>query len=194
MRGLRGPLSPGCGAAQGGEGGPDPLPKVRRTHRRAAPGRTPDPCPSCSHGKRSCVAGEKRSTAGGTRSSSARRGSFPEGADGLRCRYFRHVPFRACLIPRSPATGNQPASGRGSGCTRAGMGIALARGRDCTRAGTAIALARGTVRGCIPSATRSRPDITLAKAKLHWEPTIPLRDGLVRTIGYFRSHLGDLLK
>ena len=33
---------------------------------------------------------------------------------------------------------------------------------------------------------RRRPDISLAKAKLHWEPTIALRDGLVRTIEYFR--------
>ncbi len=39
---------------------------------------------------------------------------------------------------------------------------------------------------------RRRPDITLAKTKLHWEPTIPLRDGLARTIDYFRSHLGVL--
>jgi UDP-glucuronate decarboxylase len=37
---------------------------------------------------------------------------------------------------------------------------------------------------------RRRPDITLAKAKLGWEPTVPLRDGLVKTIAYFR----DLLK
>jgi UDP-glucuronate decarboxylase len=35
-------------------------------------------------------------------------------------------------------------------------------------------------------------DITLAKAKLRWEATIPLRDGLVRTIEYFRSHAGVL--
>jgi UDP-glucuronate decarboxylase len=41
---------------------------------------------------------------------------------------------------------------------------------------------------------RRCPDITLAKEKLHWEPTILLRDGLIRTIDYFRSHLGDLLK
>jgi len=41
---------------------------------------------------------------------------------------------------------------------------------------------------------RRCPDITLAKAKLHWEPTIALRDGLVRTIDYFRAHLGVLLK
>jgi UDP-glucuronate decarboxylase len=34
--------------------------------------------------------------------------------------------------------------------------------------------------------------ITLAKAKLHWEPTVPLRDGLIRTIEYFRSHPGVL--
>jgi UDP-glucuronate decarboxylase len=34
---------------------------------------------------------------------------------------------------------------------------------------------------------RRRPDISLAKAKLRWEPTIPLREGLIRTIDYFRS-------
>ena len=39
---------------------------------------------------------------------------------------------------------------------------------------------------------RRCPDITLAKAKLRWEPTIPLRDGLIRTIDYFRSNLGVL--
>jgi UDP-glucuronate decarboxylase len=39
---------------------------------------------------------------------------------------------------------------------------------------------------------RRRPDITLAKAKLGWEPTVPLRDGLIRTIDYFRSNLGVL--
>jgi UDP-glucuronate decarboxylase len=36
---------------------------------------------------------------------------------------------------------------------------------------------------------RRRPDITLAKAKLHWEPTIPLRDGLTRTVAFFRELL-----
>jgi len=41
---------------------------------------------------------------------------------------------------------------------------------------------------------RRRPDITLAKEKLRWEPTIPLCDGLVRTIEYFRAHPGVLLK
>ena len=38
--------------------------------------------------------------------------------------------------------------------------------------------------------SRRRPDITLAKTKLGWEPTVPLREGLVKTIAYF----GDLLK
>jgi hypothetical protein len=38
---------------------------------------------------------------------------------------------------------------------------------------------------------RRRPDISLAKEKLRWEPTIPLRNGLTRTIEYFRSHLID---
>jgi UDP-glucuronate decarboxylase len=34
---------------------------------------------------------------------------------------------------------------------------------------------------------RRRPDITLAKQKLGWEPKIPVRDGLARTIAYFRE-------
>jgi UDP-glucuronate decarboxylase len=33
---------------------------------------------------------------------------------------------------------------------------------------------------------RRRPDISLAKEKVRWEPTIPLRDGIIRTIDYFR--------
>jgi UDP-glucuronate decarboxylase len=32
-----------------------------------------------------------------------------------------------------------------------------------------------------------KPDITLAKEKLGWEPKIPLEEGLDRTIEYFRS-------
>jgi len=34
---------------------------------------------------------------------------------------------------------------------------------------------------------RRRPDISLAKGKLHWEPTIPLREGLTRTVAFFRE-------
>ena len=37
-----------------------------------------------------------------------------------------------------------------------------------------------------------RPDITLARETLGWHPTIPLREGLIRTIAYFESRLsGD---
>ena len=36
---------------------------------------------------------------------------------------------------------------------------------------------------------RRQPDITRAKATLGWEPTIPLAEGLARTIEYFRSSL-----
>ena len=32
-----------------------------------------------------------------------------------------------------------------------------------------------------------RPDISLARSKLDWEPKVPLRDGLVETIAYFRG-------
>jgi len=34
-----------------------------------------------------------------------------------------------------------------------------------------------------------RPDITLAKELLGWEPRVPVREGLLRTIGYFREVL-----
>jgi UDP-glucuronate decarboxylase len=33
--------------------------------------------------------------------------------------------------------------------------------------------------------TQRRPDIRLAQEKLNWQPSVPLRDGLVRTIAYF---------
>ncbi len=40
--------------------------------------------------------------------------------------------------------------------------------------------------------TRRKPDITRAKDKLGWQPSIGLDDGLGRTIEYFRSHLPTL--
>lgn len=36
-----------------------------------------------------------------------------------------------------------------------------------------------------------RPDISKAKAVLDWEPTVPLEEGLTRTIAYFRALLED---
>ncbi len=35
--------------------------------------------------------------------------------------------------------------------------------------------------------TKRKPDISLAKEKLDWEPTVQLRDGLTKTIEYFQS-------
>jgi UDP-glucuronate decarboxylase len=35
--------------------------------------------------------------------------------------------------------------------------------------------------------TQRQPDITLAKSKLGWEPKVPLREGLKKTIQYFAS-------
>ena len=35
--------------------------------------------------------------------------------------------------------------------------------------------------------TRRRPDIRLAKEKLNWQPTIPLEEGLRKTIDWFRT-------
>jgi len=34
-----------------------------------------------------------------------------------------------------------------------------------------------------------RPDITLARKVIKWEPTIPLEDGLKRTIAYFKTRV-----
>jgi UDP-glucuronate decarboxylase len=35
--------------------------------------------------------------------------------------------------------------------------------------------------------TRRRPDITLAKEKLNWQPKVPLQEGLQKTINWFKS-------
>jgi UDP-glucuronate decarboxylase len=35
-----------------------------------------------------------------------------------------------------------------------------------------------------------RPDITLAREQLGWEPQVALREGLERTIGWFADRLG----
>ena len=37
------------------------------------------------------------------------------------------------------------------------------------------------------SPERRRPDIALARDRLGWEPTIDLRDGLTRTVEWFRT-------
>ena len=38
---------------------------------------------------------------------------------------------------------------------------------------------------------RRKPDITLAKELLSWEPIVPLQDGLSKTIAYFKQMLGN---
>ena len=38
--------------------------------------------------------------------------------------------------------------------------------------------------------TQRKPDISLAAEKLSWAPTIPLNEGLDKTIAYFRAKLG----
>ncbi len=39
--------------------------------------------------------------------------------------------------------------------------------------------------------TVRQPDITVARRELGWEPTIDLRDGLARTVAWFREHVRD---
>jgi UDP-glucuronate decarboxylase len=36
-----------------------------------------------------------------------------------------------------------------------------------------------------------QPDITQARKVLDWQPTIPLKEGLTRTIAYFRGVLAE---
>ena len=36
-----------------------------------------------------------------------------------------------------------------------------------------------------------RPDITRARTLLGWEPKVPLEEGLVKTIEYFRTKVGQ---
>jgi UDP-glucuronate decarboxylase len=43
----------------------------------------------------------------------------------------------------------------------------------------------------IDDPTRRKPDVTLAKKLLDWEPTVPLEQGLESTIAYFREELGE---
>jgi UDP-glucuronate decarboxylase len=39
--------------------------------------------------------------------------------------------------------------------------------------------------------TQRKPDIRLAQKLLDWTPTVNLRDGLERTVDYFRRRLAD---
>ena len=39
-----------------------------------------------------------------------------------------------------------------------------------------------------------RPDITRARTLLGWEPKVGLEEGLLNTVGYFKSKLADLTR
>ena len=36
-----------------------------------------------------------------------------------------------------------------------------------------------------------KPDISIARAKLNWEPRVPLEEGLTKTLDYFRGRLAE---
>ncbi len=40
--------------------------------------------------------------------------------------------------------------------------------------------------------TQRRPDISKARQLLDWQPTVPLKDGLARTISYFEAKLNGV--
>jgi UDP-glucuronate decarboxylase len=54
-----------------------------------------------------------------------------------------------------------------------------------------VGTSMGTALAPLPSddPRQRQPDITLARTLLHWEPRVPLTDGLDRTISYFRELL-----
>lgn len=56
-------------------------------------------------------------------------------------------------------------------------------------------LARGDEVLCVDNffTSRRRPDITLARKVLGWEPVVPVREGLARTIAYFRGVMPALV-
>jgi len=41
---------------------------------------------------------------------------------------------------------------------------------------------------------KRKPDITIAKKELGWEPTVSVRDGLAKTIEYFRKELEETVR
>ena len=44
---------------------------------------------------------------------------------------------------------------------------------------------------CRDDPNKRRPDITVAKRVLGWEPKVPVRDGLQKAVEYFRRELED---
>lgn len=48
---------------------------------------------------------------------------------------------------------------------------------------------------CVPfrrdDPAKRRPDISVAKRELKWQPAVPVRDGLQKTIDYFRRELEE---
>jgi UDP-glucuronate decarboxylase len=59
-----------------------------------------------------------------------------------------------------------------------------------------VGTSMGTALAPLPSddPRQRQPDITLARTLLHWEPRVPLTDGLDRTISYFRELLSTASK
>jgi len=62
------------------------------------------------------------------------------------------------------------------------------RARERGRRPLCVALAhRGPIARDVVVGTRRKPDITLSRTLLGWEPKIALREGLVSTFEYFRE-------
>jgi nucleoside-diphosphate-sugar epimerase len=38
---------------------------------------------------------------------------------------------------------------------------------------------------------KRRPDISVAKRELEWQPHVPVREGLTKTVDYFRKELRE---
>ena len=107
--------------------------------------------------------------------------------DGSQTRSFCYVDD---LIERLPPADGEPGRGhRADQHRQSGRVHHPAAGRE--GAGDSPARARTIERRPLPEndPLQRRPDISRAKALLDWQPTIPLEQGLVKTIGYFDALL-----
>ena len=105
--------------------------------------------------------------------------------DGSQTRSFC---YRDDLVEGLIRMMNAPGRLRRPGESRQPGGVHDPRtGRAGARADRLAARSWST-RRCRPTIPRSAsPDITLAQQRLGWQPTVPLREGLAKTIDWFRS-------
>ena len=64
-----------------------------------------------------------------------------------------------------------------------------ARAGPARHRGHGLSFDRRVPAASVDDPTQRQPDITLARTQLGWEPKVDVREGLTRTVDWFRSHL-----